>query len=311
MLGVIQVESRNQHSNRKQYIIMKKLIFTLCSILPLLLFTGCKEDGLLLTVNPDGSGTITVRTFMNSEAMEGMAGGLAGGLAGPGDADGLKINSDPAADIKSNVEQIGKNLGEVTLVSGKTLKNKAGWPGYEAVYSFTDANKIKLTLNPFAEEIENDDAFGGEDEMGGPGGDSNAPEYTVQFAKGAPAKLTLTAVIDEAAEAEAASKTDAEVQQEMQQAQMQAPMMAPMLAGMPSTIMVKINGSVVDSNAAITSSAGKQAFMLADMKMAEVLTDKALIAKMAKYKGGMPKETIISKGVKLQNPAEPVVVTFQ
>ena len=296
---------------------MKKILVTLCSLLPAFLITGCKEDGLLLNINPDGSGTIVVRSFVNDEAMKQMSGGFPGG--GGGDNGGLTIEpSDPTEEAKDEVESLGKALGEVTLASGKAIKNKAGWPGYEAVYSFKDANKIKLTLSAdmimdedLAADADADDFGGGGPEMDGGGGGGETPEYTIKFTPGNPARLEIMAIIDEAADAEAAARSDQEVEMEMKQTQMQAGMMAGMLKGMRSTIMVRVNGTVVDSNADITSAAGNNVFVLADMKMAEAMTDPGVMQMMKETKGAMPSKSINLPSVKLQNPRAPVVVTFQ
>jgi len=272
---------------------MKKIFISVCSLLPVFLLSGCKEDGLLLNINPDGSGTAVIRSFMNSAAMNSMTSGFGGG-----DAGGAIEGPDPIKEARNEVEVIAAAMGGLTLVSGKEAKNKAGWPGYVGVYSFADVNKVRITLNKPDSDAEESDG-------------TDNPEYTVKFTPGSPARLEINAEIDPKKDEEAAARSDQEVQMEAKQMQMQAGMMGPMLAGMRSTIMVRVNGTVTESNADITSPAGNNTFILADMKLAEALSDPVVSQMMIETKGAMPDRSINTKAIKLQNPRAPVVVTFQ
>ena len=268
---------------------MKKSLIALCCLIPAFFLTGCMEEGMLINVNPDGSGTITMRKYLNGDAMGGMMGGLGGEDAKPPSAD------EQSKQVETEIDALANGFGPVTKQSGKAGKNKQGWPGYEAVYAFNDLNKINLAPPE-----------GGE----GPSS-SGTPEYAFKFTPGSPAKLEVIATVDADADKEAADKTEEDMKMEIQQQKGQMAMMSAMLAGMRQTVMVKVNGTVVDSNADIVSPKSNSLFILADIEPAKMIANPAFEKMMIESKGAMPHQTINTPGMRFQNPREPVVVTFQ
>ena len=133
---------------------MKKLFALLVGAVTVLGLTGCFEQAGLLNVDKDGSGTLKLRMYMSPQMMEQMnsLGGLAEGLGG--EAGGA---ADPMSQFKDQLKTQGESSG-ATFVSGKDVKNKAGWSGYEATFKFADVTKLVL----------GDDA--GEEDAGGAGG---------------------------------------------------------------------------------------------------------------------------------------------
>ncbi|MFT5122838.1 MAG: hypothetical protein ACI9TH_002348 [Kiritimatiellia bacterium] len=268
---------------------MIKKIFLLPLLLLGLALTGCMESGTMLIVNTDGSGTIIARAFVNDQAMQGFAGGF-----GLGDEPGAAA-PDVTASIKAGLEGAAKTFGDVKFESIKEAKNKLGWKGYEATYSFTDANKIKLA----SAGIQGDQGGGGM-KMGG-----DEAAYKIKFTPGNPAKLEMIADMPDDAEANAEVPAEA-----AQSAQMMA-MMAPMLKGMRMSYLVKVNGTVVESNGKyLNKNAGT--LLLMDMEVDKLLGNPD---GMKMLTAGKPDFAAIADqdipGLKVHNPKVNVVITFK
>ena len=247
---------------------MIKHIFITCfSLTAMLLLTGCMENGILINVNPDGTGKITFRAFQSPQASQMSS----------------EEGVDPSKEAQEAIDGSVGDLGAGDKISGRAITNKKGWPGYEGVYHVPDINKL---------------TFPASDGMNG---------YDFKLTPGPTAKLEITTTVDEGHEKRTAEKSAEDFEKEMAE---MGPMMA-MMDGMRVTYMVKINGTVESSNAEIVGAGGKEAFILLDLKMAEALKNPAAMAIMKKYKGATPKEGVNVAGYKLQDPSEPVMVTFK
>ncbi len=116
---------------------MKKLIPILGAAALTLLTTSCLQQETTLSLNKDGSGTITETTTFGAQmlAMIGAAGGEAG---------------DPLAQMiaqaKAKAEKSAPNMGDgVSLKDIKPL-NEGGKKGMVVTYAFKDINKLKYAF---------------------------------------------------------------------------------------------------------------------------------------------------------------------
>jgi hypothetical protein len=268
-----------------------KKIFLLPLLLGTLLFTGCIESGTMLVVNTDGSGTIIARAFMNTQVMEGFAGGFGGLGEGAGGAP-----PDMTESLKASLEGAAEIFGEVKFESIKEVKNKLGWKGYEATYSFTDANKVRMT----SPDVEMDG--GGGPEM--KGGDTI---YDIKFSAGNPATIEFIAEIPE--EDDGADEAGGE--EEAFQPQMMA-MMAPMLKGMRVSYLVKVNGKITESNGKYLNKESGT-LLLMDMQVDKLLANPDAAKLMGNGKKPDFKELSKKKipGLKFHNPEENVKISFK
>ena len=135
---------------------MKKLPRSLfCSFfaaaLPVLLFTGCVEQSIVIKVKKDGSGIVHERSYTNDAMGQMFAGGL-GGEEGE-----VEVESTTDIPTEDELKEIASKMGEgVTFKTVKEGKNRSGWGGYEVIYAFTDINKLKVDMNDFNPQDEED-----------------------------------------------------------------------------------------------------------------------------------------------------------
>lgn len=103
--------------------------------------SGCVDVTVLVSVNKDGSGTITETAYMGANAMQmmsGMMNEMGGDTAQP---------QNPLLD-ESKAQQRAAQLGAgVKLVSLKEVKKQDGSMGARAEYSFPDVTKLSVTPN--------------------------------------------------------------------------------------------------------------------------------------------------------------------
>lgn len=108
------------------------------AVVAALLGSGCIRSNTLITVKPDGSGTIEQTVLMNASGLKGMLGGLGGqptqASTGPSDAD-----------LKRSAEKLGEG---VTFVASEPIKLPDGFEGSKVRYAFTDITKVRVDQNP-------------------------------------------------------------------------------------------------------------------------------------------------------------------
>ena len=99
--------------------------------------SGCIRSTTLITVKPDGAGTIEQTVLMNAAALKGMLGGL-------GDA-----QQSSGGISEEELRKTAARLGEgVTYVSSEPIKADDGFEGAKAVYAFTDISKVRVDQDP-------------------------------------------------------------------------------------------------------------------------------------------------------------------
>ncbi|HQZ40197.1 MAG: hypothetical protein IT180_15475 [Acidobacteria bacterium] len=97
---------------------------------------GCINSATLITVKPDGSGTVEQSTLVNIGGMKAMM----PGMTQPGQS-GNPVNE---ADLKRAAERMGKG---VRLVSAEPAK-AGGFEGVKAVFAFDDINQLQVSQDP-------------------------------------------------------------------------------------------------------------------------------------------------------------------
>jgi len=224
----------------------------------LILFSlvGCLQVDTLIKVKPDGSGTIEETVMMSKEMvqmmtgmmqqmMEGMAEGMEEGGEEPSAKQPEKEQAQESFDLfdEAKLKQEVGDMGEgVTYVSGKKISTDT-FEGYEAVYAFTDINKLKLNQNP------SDNVPSGPSE-----GDSEEKEeyVTFHFKRGKPATLSVKLPEGNPDEKDDVAKPDETAEpsaDEQQQAAMMLAQMKNMFKGMKIAMAIEVEGDVVETNA--------------------------------------------------------------
>lgn len=98
--------------------------------------TACLDTSTLVTVKPDGSGTIQQRILVSTEGLEDALGGM--GFKSKGGTT-KKSGGPKAGDLRADAARVGDG---VELVSVEPISAPAGFQGAVATYSFRDIRKL-------------------------------------------------------------------------------------------------------------------------------------------------------------------------
>lgn len=97
---------------------------------------GCINSATLITVKPDGSGTVEQTTLVNVGAMKAMMPGMT--------QSGQSANPINKADLERAASRMGKG---VRLVSADPAKSGT-FEGVKAVFAFDDINQVQVSQDP-------------------------------------------------------------------------------------------------------------------------------------------------------------------
>ena len=100
--------------------------------------TACLDTSTLVTVKPDGSGTIQQRILVSTDGLEDALGGM--GFKSKGGST-KKSGPPKVGDLRADTEKIGEG---VELVSVEPVTAPAGFQGAVATYSFPDIRKLRV-----------------------------------------------------------------------------------------------------------------------------------------------------------------------
>lgn len=98
---------------------------------------GCLRSTTVVSIRPDGSGTIVQETGMNPQALA-----MLQGMAAAGD-EKMKVSGDLFGEEQAR--KIASSMG-VTFLSGEPIKT-AQLEGYRARFSFDDVRKLQMKMN--------------------------------------------------------------------------------------------------------------------------------------------------------------------
>lgn len=276
-------------------------IARLCAVLLLsAVLTGCLQATTLITVRPDGSGTIEQTMAMTAQAvaqlqmMESMAGEK--GAAGKARTGMFNVEEARAAAAK---------MGEgVTFVSAQPIKT-AQQEGMKATYAFTDITKIRVNQKPSGP--------GGAAAGGGPklmaGG---AEDVLFRFTRNAGGTSTVTVVFPQVDAAEARKQVDRATDRGGRGSSAMPPeamaMMKPFLDGMHIAIVLQPAGRIVKANTPFVEG---QKVTLLDIDMTQLLANPGSFEKLQGANSLEQAKTLLKdvKGVKF-NPEKEVAIEF-
>ena len=254
-----------------------------------MLGAGCIESKMVVTVNKDGTGTIVSEDYMSPQMT-----GMMEQFSQMGVATNAGAKPDPLAMFSDQIEKKGAELGgKAKLVKKEAKTNAAGWKGFALTYTFEDVTQVLLPIG---------------------GGDQEKDEkenFKVEFTPGNRAVLKLVPP-PVAAAAPAAAAEDATPPG--MDAQMGA-MMGPMLAGMRVSMEIRVNGSVVKSDAA-NINADRKGVTIFDIPMDKLIGNpeamKLLMNKQAPQTETMGKLAAMRlEGLKITDTSKPITIEFQ
>jgi hypothetical protein len=207
------------------------------------LLGGCIDVEKVVTIKPDGSGSVTETVVLTREAIASLK-QIGGQLtARPGVASKAK----PAEDgfqlldekkLRAAARSMGKN---VTLLSAKKISTPKG-EGYTAIYGFTDIADLKLDQNPLQSMVKID---AGDEERGvespdGKKDEERAENITFDFTKGVPARLVVRLPREVATETVPRAEDDDPMSEQMVQQ---------MLKDMRVRISIRAEGTITETDA--------------------------------------------------------------
>lgn len=264
--------------------------------------TGCIESTTLVSLNPDGSGEIYVREYYSpqvTQMLEGMS--SMGRMMGPEGAEAPESGDLFKQILDDRLEQYGDG---VTLKSKSDETNDAGWKGFRAVFAFADINELKLAM-----QNEGPGTPGAT-----PGADEEAQAFDFSFTPGSPAvlKMKMGEMPDEEAEA-APEAPSMEGMEDMSAQMMQA--MAPMMKGMRVRMLLRVNGTVSESNASFPAEGKPNLFTLMDVSMDAVLDDPEAMQKLMSAGEDLKSPDALARldlpGVKVEKPGRDIMIRFR
>ena len=300
---------------------MKPTLRSLCGILAATLLSGCFQVETVVSVKPDGSGTVTESVMMPKsmlEQMKQMTEGFAKGLGEAAKAadPNAKVPADATAsaskgfdlmDEKKLKEQASKMGSGVTFVSAKKVTNDKG-EGYVATYAFTDINQLRIDQSP-SDNMPDAGPMGG---PGGSGGDEAKREeksepITFQFKKGKVAELIVknpSPQTDPAAKSSEKKPEDSAPGGE----EMAMMVMQQMFKDMRMSLKLEIADGIAETNA---SHVEGNVVTLIDMPFGKLLADPANMKKLEAMKDASPADAAAAfkdiAGLKIETKEEVTV----
>ena len=213
---------------------MKKIIISLAAFAMALILPSCLEMETEVTLNKDGSGTITEEFAMAADAL------AMSQLNGQG--------QDPFADHKDEAKLKIKaaTYGEgVTFSKVEEITKKSGSKGVRVTYNFTDINKVSLSLSDQMSNL-------GQGKQGG-GGFSKEAKDAAAKAKAtfayADEKLTITVPQPEGAKGDGVGSSTENEGKKIDPNDPQVAMMSQMMAGLRMTVKVTLAAGIAETDA--------------------------------------------------------------
>jgi hypothetical protein len=244
---------------------MKATLRSLCAIFVATVLAGCFQVETVVSVKPDGSGTVTETMLMPKamvEQMKQMTEGFAKGFADAAkeadpNAKVTKTETPPSKgfdllDEKKLKEAASKMGTGVTFVSAKKISNDKG-EGYVATYAFTDINQLRIDQNP-SDNMPDAGGLGGPGGPGGPGAPggeekkAKSEPITFQFKKGKVAELIVKNPSSDPKSGADKPKTE-KPQDAAGGEEMAMMMMRQMFKDMKVVVAIEVAGKIVKTNA--------------------------------------------------------------
>jgi hypothetical protein len=211
--------------------VRKRLVRVAGLMVLLLTMAGCLEVSTIVSVKPDGTGTVAERLLVSKASLSSMH------SLKDGDKNGQPGQVPDPAELEKKSRELGEGVRFISIHPVETKTHE----GYEALFAFRDINLLQVNRNP-------DSGTSADSASGG-----IAPKKKKQYVRfilkeGSPAKLLIK--MDEENEASlSTSSSAAKSQQNPEQLKMVANIMKEFLKGMRVFVAVDIDGSILSTNA--------------------------------------------------------------
>lgn len=249
---------------------MKRIMKLIALLLVSCGLAGCFQVDQVITLSPDGSGTIE-ETMMISRKIAASMAAFSGGMGEQPDNDGTTKHSPSEQsffkddEIKKRAESYGQG---VTLVRTERVATKQ-FEGYKAIYSFADINMLKL-----------DQGAPGMPKQVGRESGASAKGTEFVFKPGKTATLLIKQQKKNAGGGEAAPEA---VPPARESSAEELAMVRQMFDGLRISTTLVIKGKILDSNA--THRSGSTITMV-ECDFGTLLEKPELLLKMTQMQGG-------------------------
>lgn len=212
------------------YMILKNLPRLGCFMVVIMMLAGCFEGSTVVRLNADGSGTVSEKMMMTSETLAQMQ------------SVGENSNKEKPGGMpeKETLEKKSGDYGEgVTFIGVHPVRTKTH-EGYEAVYAFSDINRLRVSRNPDK---------GTQADSTSETAKKEKQYVRFSFQKGSPSRLLI--MMDQDAEQQATSSPSVPPVSAStpEQQKMMAGLMKQFFKGMRISLAVDIDGLVLGTNA--------------------------------------------------------------
>jgi hypothetical protein len=225
--------------------------------------TGCFRSTTLVTVRPDGSGTIKQEMGMKAETLA-----MLKGFAGAGGAQGKDVSANPFTEQQAR--ETGEKMG-VRFVSGEPFKT-AEFEGYRAQYAFDDITKLKLGMDEQADQMAG--------AAGGSSSNTTRAPLAFEFTRGASASTLTIRMPDQTPNTPLSGLPQAN---DMKQNEQALAMAKTMMAGLFIDISLGVEGRIIKANAPTEDNR----ITLLQMDLDKVMQDPAALEKLQQAKSLM------------------------
>ena len=254
---------------------------------------GCLEISTIVSVKPDGTGTISEQMLMSNSSFSEMA-----------LTDGDKKGQSGQLPGKESFDKKSLGMGDgVHFVSVRPIVTKTQ-SGYEALYSFRNINLLQVNSSP--------DNGVSADSTSGEQSPTKQKHYVRFFMKeGSPSRLVI--VMDQEKDAPlSGSSATVKPKQNPEQLKMATTIMKQFLKGMRVFMAVDVNGSILSTNATYRK---EKRVTLMDVDFDKLLANQkqfASFAALGSYPSSQEMRKIMKKipGIKLETQKE-VEISFQ
>lgn len=200
-----------------------KIRVALAALAIVVTLTGCLQFETVVSLQRDGSGTVTQTFIMNNQILMM----LAGMAAESGDEEFSLLDE---AELEAEAEAMGRG---VEFVSAEPVQNEWG-QGYVAVFSFEDINSLQVNQNP-GDNVPESSATADE---------PIEENLTFEFMRGGTSTLLVRFPnLSDDEDADEAGEVEVESMEGMDE------MLRQIYSDMRMTISVEVEGSIVSSNA--------------------------------------------------------------
>ncbi|MBN1279208.1 MAG: hypothetical protein JW989_05455 [Chlorobiaceae bacterium] len=245
---------------------MGRLAVVIIMLMVLSVLQGCIRISTRVSVNPDGSGTVTERVVMNLSYLKSML----------GSEKAEKQGGSANVPSREDLEKIASVMGDEVRLKGVRNYTDGFFEGYEAVYSFKDVAGISISGRP--------DKQSGVDSLRAVSvsGSDRKDRIGFRFFRGSPAKLVIVMPKQNSLLEPEKNDSQANPPTNPDQQKLSLAIIREAFSGTRMRLAVAVTGEIVSTDAACMDSAE---VILADVDFDRLLMEEDPDAALLRFMG--------------------------